>query len=91
MNYEQYILPELLILIPVLYLIGTALKRFEGIKNNWIPVILGVAGVGMALLYELTVMPFSISAVYMAIIQGILCAGATVYAHQTIKQLSKGV
>ena len=44
MNYQEYIRTELLILIPVLYLIGIGLKKSR-LPDNWIPVTLGVIAV----------------------------------------------
>ena len=36
----QYVKPELLILIPVLYFVGTGLKKVE-LPNKFIPMLLG--------------------------------------------------
>ena len=51
MNYQDYIKPELLILIPVLYIMGLIVKSTEAIKNKYIPAILGLAGIALASLY----------------------------------------
>lgn len=80
----EYIQPELLILIPVLYLIGYALKRTTVISDKFIPLILGAAGIALTACYELTTGQFNLFA---AITQGILCAGASTYANQIYKQL----
>lgn len=80
----EYIQPELLILIPVLYLIGYALKKTTIIPDKFIPVILGVVGIVLAVCYGLTAGQFNLFA---AITQGILCAGASTYANQIYKQL----
>lgn len=80
----EYIQPELLILIPVLYLIGYALKKARVISDKFIPVILGAAGIVLTVCYELGTGQFSLFA---AITQGVLCAGASTYANQIYKQL----
>lgn len=80
----EYIQPELLILIPVLYLIGYALKRTTVISDKFIPVILGAAGIVLTVCYELGTGQFNLFA---AITQGVLCAGASTYANQIYKQL----
>ena len=49
----NYIRPELLVLIPVLYFIGVAMKQSQRVKDNWIPAILGVVGVLLSILYVL--------------------------------------
>ena len=40
MNYQDYIKPELLALVPVLYLLGTGLKKSQ-LPNKYIPLLLG--------------------------------------------------
>jgi len=79
---NNFITPELFVLIPVLYLIGMGIKRSKWVKDNYIPLILGITGIVLSCLY-LKGISFS------AITQGILCAGASVYVNQLIKQGGK--
>lgn len=93
MNFQDFIRPELLVLIPVLYLIGAGIKK-SNIKDNYIPLILGACGVVLALIYIIAVEPFetstaAFSGVFAGITQGILCAGASVYVNQIYKQSTK--
>lgn len=88
-SFESYITPELAVLIPVLYLIGASLKRYKSFADKYIPIVLGATGIVIAMIYEFSVMGFSLDAVYASIIQGILCAGASVYVNQVVKQTSK--
>ena len=44
MDMMELIQPEMLTLIPVLYLIGVALKRAEVFENKYIPLGLGLLG-----------------------------------------------
>lgn len=93
-NYEDFIKPELLILIPVLLFIGGGIKR-SNVRESLIPLILGAVGVFFAGLYVIATEPVSgaqevATALFTAFTQGVLCAGAAVYAHQLYKQADKG-
>lgn len=85
-HFTQYINAELLILVPVLYAVGAAFKRIPKIKDEFIPLILGVIGALLALLYIHT---FTAAAIFTALTQGVLCAAAAVYANQIYKQATK--
>jgi hypothetical protein len=87
MNYQDYIKPELLILIPVLYIMGLIIKSTEAIKNKYIPAILGLAGIALASLYVIATEGLTGTSLFTAITQGILAAGAAVYANELIDQL----
>lgn len=93
MEFEQYIKPELLILIPVLYLIGTAIRN-SNIDNRHIPILLGLCGIFLSALYlfasESIIGSQAVAtALFTAITQGILVAGASVYINQLVKQTKK--
>ena len=93
MEYQEYIKPELLILIPVLFFIGLAIKK-SALGNKFIPFILGGIGIVLSALYLVATTPMSgtqeiATALFTAITQGILVAGASVYADQLIKQAKK--
>lgn len=83
----QYLKPELLILIPVLYLIGLGLKKAAFIKDNYIPLILGAIGILVVFLYLLGVSGWNINLIWISIVQGILVAGGSVYINNLYKQL----
>ncbi|MCI8623135.1 MAG: hypothetical protein HFG26_05670 [Provencibacterium sp.] len=91
----EYVKPELLVLIPVLSFTGIGLKRAESVADKYIPLLLGGAGILLALLWvlsssELSGMRDVLRAAFAAITQGILCAGCSVYIHQVGKQVKKG-
>lgn len=93
MNYQEFIKPELLILIPVLYFIGAAIKK-SALRDNLIPFILGVVGVIFAGVYlfaadEINGTQAIATAIFTAFTQGVLCAAASVYTNQIIKQASQ--
>ena len=83
MNTEilEYITENALILIPVLLIIGTIIKRTEKINDKWIPLILLPIGIAGALALG---GPSVDSAV-----QGVLVTGAAVYGNQIVKQMNK--
>ena len=93
MNWQEFIKPELLVLIPVLYFIGKGIKK-SPIKDNFIPILLGGTGVLFAGIYlfaaeEVIGTQAVFTAIFTAFTQGILCAAAAVYSDQLIKQAGK--
>ena len=82
MTFTDYIRPELLILVPVLYFLGEIIK-----SSRYIPAVLGIVGVALSLLYVLGTEAFSATGVFTAITQGILVAGTAVYTNELIDQL----
>ena len=80
-DLANYIIEEELILIPVLYVIGTMLKNLEKISDKYIPVILLVVGI----VFSIALCGLSVYSV----IQDILITSVTVYTNQLIKQISK--
>lgn len=93
MDYLDYIKSELLVLIPVLYLIGTGLKKSK-LPDKYIPVTLGATSVVMSALWIVATTDISGAkdaafTIFMAVTQGVLLAGASVYANQLYKQSKK--
>jgi len=93
MNYQDYIKTELLILVPVLYFIGVGLKKSK-LPDKWIPITLGVSSVVLSAIWVISTADISgfqemAFAVFTAVTQGILVAGASVYTHQIIVQAKK--
>lgn len=88
MNVLEYIRPELLLTVPVLWVLGKILKEASFLRDKWIPLVLGGAGILLAVCWiggggE----PFGVTGLFTVVTQGILCAGAAVYGHQLIKQM----
>ena len=93
MNYQDYIKTELLILIPVLYFIGIGLKKSK-LPDKWIPIVLGVSAVVLSAIWviataDINNLQEAASAIFTAVTQGILVAGASVYANQLYIQANK--
>lgn len=91
---KEFIRPELLVLIPVLYFIGMGLKSAEAFTDKHIPLALGAVGVALAALWVVATSTIASPqdgalAVFTAIVQGVLVAGASVYINQLIKQSQK--
>ena len=91
--FNEFIKPEFMILIVVMYVVGMALKKTALIKDKFIPIILGVISILIVAIYLFATMSLNTSQdilmlIYMAITQGILCAAGSVYANQVYKQLT---
>ena len=91
---KEFVKPELLILIPVLYLIGAGLKN-SIFKDNLIPIALGIFGIILSTIYVFATAEISgskdvLMGVFISLTQGILVAGCSVYFNQIYKQLKKG-
>lgn len=90
---KELIKPELIVLIPVLYLVGVALKK-SAVQDRHIPWLLGVCGIVLSTVYlaataDVTGWQGGLMLVFSGITQGVLAAGASVYVNQVIKQASK--
>ena len=93
MNYGEYIRSELLLLIPVLNIVGAVLKKSR-LPDRWIPLLLGGLGILLSAVRVLSTMSVrtaqeTAGAVFTAVTQGILLAGASVYVHQLYVQSQK--
>ncbi len=93
MEIYDFIKPELVILIPVLYLLGVGFKKSK-LKDNYIPLSLGIVAVLLSSLWVLATSDiFTFKdvalAIFTSITQGILTAGASVYINQLYIQSSK--
>jgi hypothetical protein len=87
---NELICPELLVLVPVLYLIGFALKK-SAFKDKHIPWLLGVVGILLSTVYliansEVVGWRDMLAVLFAGITQGVLVAGASVYVNQLVKQ-----
>lgn len=91
----QYIRPELMVLVVILYCIGIALKKSSYIKDHFIPFILGFISLALCAVYVLSISPQPtgyqevLSLIFDIIIQGVCCAAASVYFNQLGKQYNK--
>lgn len=93
MDYKDYISSDLLALIPVLYLCGVGFKKSK-FPDKWIPFVLGMIGIVFATIWVLSTKDINtyrdvFAAIFTAVTQGILVAGASVYANQLFKQANK--
>ena len=90
----NYIKPELLIVTIVLYFLGMWLKQAAFIKDKYIPLVLSVIGIFICGIWVCatsqftTVQDFAM-ALFAALTQGILVAGASTYINELIKQSKK--
>ena len=90
----NYVKPELIVVAVVLYFIGMGLKQAQAVKDKYIPLILGGAGIVLCAVWVLATSPLGTGqdiamAVFTSIVQGILVAGLSTYINQIIKQTNK--
>ena len=93
MNFKEFIKPELLVLIPVLYIIGFGLKKSK-LANTRIPLFLGVVAIVLSASWVMATSNISswqdiAYALFVSVTQGILAAGASVYINQLYIQSKK--
>ena len=81
MEFIDYIISEALIIIPVLWILGSFLKRTPKVQDWIIPWVLLAVGI----LAALGIIGFTADAA----IQGVLVAGAAVLGHQLVKQTTE--
>ena len=93
MELKEFIKPELLILIPVLYVVGIGLKKSK-LSDTLIPLVL--RGIAIVLSAAWVIATSDIStlkdvayALFISVTQGILSAGASVYVNQLYVQSKK--
>lgn len=86
----ESIQPELLLIVPVLWVLGRLLKEASFLRNRWIPLILGIIGMLLAVCRTAgEAETLALSDIFTALTQGLLCAGAAVYGHQLVKQTKR--
>lgn len=93
MDLQQYIRTELLVLIPVMYIIGMGLKKSR-VADKYIPLILGMISVILSALWVFATNNLEngkeiLAAFFTAVTQGVLTAGASVYVSQLYIQTKK--
>ncbi len=93
MNYTDYIKTELLVLIPVLYLLGMGLKKSK-VPDKHIPIIIGILSIILCAVWVaattcITNFKEILEAFFVSLTQGILTAGASVYFNQLYVQSKK--
>lgn len=89
----KFIKPDLLILVPVLFLIGNGLKK-SNIKDNKIPIIIGIFGILFSSIWIFSTTDMAgikevLMAVFAGFSQGILIAGGSVFFKQLDIQSKK--
>lgn len=92
----EFIKPELLALIPVLYFIGTGLKKARWLSDRMIPAALCVLGVLLSAVYVLASSAAAwhswqdvLLMIFTAVVQGVLVAGCSTFCNQIYKQMLK--
>ena len=94
MELINYVKPELIVVAVALYFLGMWFKQAAFIKDNLIPLVLGIVGIFICGIWVCATSQFTglqdlAMAIFAAITQGILVAGASTYVNQLIKQSNK--
>lgn len=90
---REYISPELLVLVPVMYFVGIAIKKSK-IKDNLIPLLLGIISILLTGLYLFATMNYDnvkevMLVIFSTLTQGVIIAALSVYFNQLYKQFKK--
>lgn len=85
----EYIKPELLVLVFVLWYLGTLLKKSHKIEDWKIPFILMTVSIIMALSWVIITSGLSPMAIWVGIMQGFVIAAVEGQAYQYFKQVSE--
>lgn len=90
----EYVKPELVIVAVALYILGIFLKQTTVVLDKYIPMILGIVGIVLCAVWVFATTTVSTPqdialAIFTAVIQGILVAGASTYVNQIVKQSGK--
>ncbi|MBR2152009.1 MAG: phage holin family protein [Clostridia bacterium] len=90
MNFNDYIKPEFLVLIPVLWFVGWAIKK-SNVKNCIIPFILTLLSVVLCGIYTFATVDVSgikdiMMCIFVSITQGVVATACAVFGDQIIKQ-----
>lgn len=90
----KYVKPELIVVALALYVVGNILKSSKRVKDENIPVILGVLGITLSILYLFATITISayqdvLMVIFTGITQGFLVSGLAVYFKQVLIQNTK--
>lgn len=90
---KDFIKPELFVLVFVLYIIGVGIKNSK-MNDTYIPFILGIISIGLCGIWIVGTCEFHnyrdiFMGIFTTLVQGVLIAGASVYANQLVKQFKK--
>ena len=93
MELKEFIKPELLTLIPVLYIVGIGLKKSK-LSDTLIPLVWGGIAIVLSATWVIATSDiFTLKdiayAFFFSVTQGILSAGASVYVNQLYVQSKK--
>ena len=87
----QYIKADFAVLVAVLYCIGRGLKAIQRFPNQFIPLALTFCGIGLACLSVVSRYASYgnwAAALFEGVVQGVLCAGMSVYLNEVIAHCS---
>ncbi len=89
---SQYIKTDFAVLVAVLYCIGRGMKALPKFPNHFIPLALTVCGIALACLSVVSRYASYgnwAAALFEGVVQGVLCAGMSVYLNEVIAHCRK--
>lgn len=89
----QYIKADFAVLVAVLYCIGHGMKALPKFPNQFIPLALTVCGIALACLSVVSRYASYgnwAAALFEGVVQGVLCAGMSVYLNEVIAHCHSG-
>ncbi len=94
MEFTDYIKPELIIVAVALYFLDMGIRKSGAVKEKFIPLIIGAAGIVICGLYVFAACecmgPADIAmAAFTSVTQGLVVAGVSIFAKQIIKRSEK--
>lgn len=93
-EFKEFLKPELLLLIPVIYIIGMITKRLSFINDKYIPLITTACSLILTFVYvfatsSLKSYEMLLLAIFESLTQSILISGTATFTNQLIKQFGK--
>ena len=88
----SFVKADYTIIIAVLYFIGVILRKLKSFPNSYIPLCITLIGIVLAGLSSASRFPDYVNWAALAfdsIVQGVLCAGMSVYVNEFIKHTIK--
>lgn len=93
MNFYEYIKPEFLVIIPVLWFVGWTIKK-TSLRNCIIPFVLTAISVVLCSIYlfattDLNGIKSVLLCIFLSVTQGVIATACAVFGDQIIKQAEK--
>ena len=89
MDYSEYIDSNTLVLIPVLWMIATALHQTPKIPSWIISYLIGILGIGLCYMRLSSMQGVTVQTFFTSFTQGILVTGSSMLGNHAITEMMK--